>query len=540
MVETVESNDTELPVFLRLKPKPSYAGDEQPYLKVIPGTPSIKIDPPKGSRYKSEDVFHFSGIFREPSTQLDVYKSAVFPLVQSTLTDGEDSIFFTMGASGSGKSHTVLGYRKTPGMVHMAVDTLFKSIGPNIAEFDFVESISDKNPHRSSSAVEAGIYLDWKSDSPKVYYLPHSLYAEKTEIDPKYNYGVYISMVEIYNDRIFSLLDDSTKRRPLNLKTDSNGKVILSDMQKIFVSEKAEAYRVIEQGLSARKANATGMNESSSRSHAFINIEVKKIPKDRRSKKVHSSTLTIVDLAGSERNKMANTAGMGLAESCAINKSLMLLGQCLQRQRDREKGRDSGLKGDFSIFRNSKLTHLLLSNVFNANFTTKALLLVNVDPYTDFSTASQILRYSALAKDIEIPKRVSNGSQGADSSATLVELDWPSDNDRENNANELIQRIIALEQALQEANERCLQVEEEVREELSNETEERIAMIEQKYLDQLDEDYERNKQLMDQKIELLAQTGLDMKQDVQYLTEQNERLAKENKQLKHQLSNTHE
>lgn len=42
------------------------------------------------------------------------------------------------------------------------------------------------------------------------------------------------------------------------------------------------------------------------------------------------SRLTFVDLAGSERNKNTNTTGDRLKEAGSINRSLLVLGQCME------------------------------------------------------------------------------------------------------------------------------------------------------------------------------------------------------------------
>jgi hypothetical protein len=49
------------------------------------------------------------------------------------------------------------------------------------------------------------------------------------------------------------------------------------------------------------------------------------------------SRLTLVDLAGSERNKQAQTTGDRLKEAGNINKSLMVLGQCLEALRANQR-----------------------------------------------------------------------------------------------------------------------------------------------------------------------------------------------------------
>lgn len=165
--------------------------------------------------------------------------------------------------------------------------------------------------------------------------------------DPAAEYVVLVSMYEVYNDRIFDLLTPPVKsaatkdfrRRPLLFKSTelSPDKKVVAGLRKIICSDLSQALLVLEAGLHERSVAGTVSNSSSSRSHGFFSIEVKK--RKTSSSKRHQypwrgSALTIVDLAGSERARDAKTAGATLAEAGKINESLMYLGQCLQMQSD--------------------------------------------------------------------------------------------------------------------------------------------------------------------------------------------------------------
>jgi len=90
------------------------------------------------------------------------------------------------------------------------------------------------------------------------------------------------------------------------------------------------------------------------------------------------SRLTLVDLAGSERSKNTHTTGERLKEAGNINKSLMVLGQCMETMRSNQRklasslsqettGSDSrvdtrDVKKTLAVvpFRHSKLTESLM------------------------------------------------------------------------------------------------------------------------------------------------------------------------------------
>ncbi|POS74315.1 kinesin motor domain-containing protein [Diaporthe helianthi] len=242
--------------------------------------------------------------------------------------------------------------------------------------------------------------------------------------DPAAEYVVLVSMYEVYNDRIFDLLTPPAKsaatkefrRRPLIFKSteQSPDRKLVAGLRKVICSNLNQALMVLEAGLHERRVAGTGSNSASSRSHGFFSVEVKKRP--RPSSKRHrslwgGSTLTVVDLAGSERARDAKTAGATLAEAGKINESLMYLGQCLQMQSDV----GSNSKQAVVPFRQCRLTELLFSNSFPSPSSLSqsqsirrnpqnAVMIVTADPHGDFNATSQILRYSALAREVTVPR----------------------------------------------------------------------------------------------------------------------------------------
>lgn len=91
---SIEGTSNKVPVYLRLKPKGAGVTSDR----------ILTVSPPGSSRIVLENnkECSFDGIFGETTTQIDLYKNVVFPLVENTI-NGSDSLFFTMGATGSGK-----------------------------------------------------------------------------------------------------------------------------------------------------------------------------------------------------------------------------------------------------------------------------------------------------------------------------------------------------------------------------------------------------------------------------------------------------
>lgn len=82
----------------------------------------------------------------------------------------------------------------------------------------------------------------------------------------------------------------------------------------------------------------------------------------------------------------------------------MYLGQCMQMQSDNVSSANPSLVP----FRQCKLTELLFSNSLahtsHRHIPQKAIMIVTADPLGDFNSTSQILRYSALAREITVPR----------------------------------------------------------------------------------------------------------------------------------------
>lgn len=418
----------------------------------------------------------------------------------------------------------------------------------------------------SSSSKESS-YISIPSSKqrvPRPSAMPKSPAIEDVDlaIDQAAEYAIIVSMYEVYNDRIFDLLAGSvatakagtTRRRALLFKSTENSpdRKIVAGLRKIVCCSLEEALMVLETGLVERKVAGTGSNAVSSRSHGFFCVEVKK--RNRISKGPWTgSTLTIVDLAGSERARQAKTAGATLAEAGKINESLMYLGQCMQMQSDAQDGNKvrrarhafqfphmlTHPKQTIVPFRQCKLTELLFSNSFpsasshqHAHYhgnPQKAIMIVTADATGDFNATSQILRYSALAREITVPRIPSTASTILAGALTNPRHGTASGHaspsfatEELEHANQEIARLtedveiltlhLAEERSRREAAEACwkaaeermLEVEQEIRDELAEEYEMRMEAERRRWKGAWDEEADRNDEHLDRKLEILA------------------------------------
>ena len=323
-----------------------------------------------------------------------------------------------------------------------------------------VKEVSTNAVHYPALPASAGS----KRNVPRPSMLPQNPSVDDVHIacDQILEYALVVSMYEVYNDRIFDLLTRTSlnskmpakdaRRRPLLFKSTeySPDRKVVAGLKKLVCRSLEEALMVLETGLLERRVAGTGSNATSSRSHGFFCIEVKKKSRGFNGGTWTGNSLTVVDLAGktspiafmhtekrvdtifegSERARNANTAGATLAEAGKINESLMYLGQCMQMQSDNSNfeaatyNQHTGdsvqtaqvmpanlTKPGLVPFRQCRLTELLFSNSFhhhstqrNRNHPQKAIMIVTADPQGDFNATSQILRYSALAREVTVPR----------------------------------------------------------------------------------------------------------------------------------------
>ena len=93
----------------------------------------ITLQPPNDSRKRAIERFGFTKIFGEDAGQLEVFDEiGAVENIKGVLQGGRDGLIATLGVTGSGKSHTILGSRSQRGLTQMSLDILFRSTGQNI------------------------------------------------------------------------------------------------------------------------------------------------------------------------------------------------------------------------------------------------------------------------------------------------------------------------------------------------------------------------------------------------------------------------
>ncbi|GMH13678.1 hypothetical protein Nepgr_015519 [Nepenthes gracilis] len=162
-------------------------------------------------------------------------------------------------------------------------------------------------------------------------------------------FQLFVSFFEIYGGKLFDLLND---RRNLFMREDGKKQVCIVGLQEYKVSDVKTIRDLIERGNATRSTGTTGANEESSRSHAVLQLAIKRSADGSESKPPRAvGKLSFIDLAGSERGAdTTDNDKQTRMEGAEINKSLLALKECI-RALDNDQ--------NHIPFRGSKLTEVL-------------------------------------------------------------------------------------------------------------------------------------------------------------------------------------
>lgn len=277
----------------RVRPLESYAGSEAAAAKsslgIEGGEVSVEDAAGRQRRFKVDRVLDGR------ASQEDLWEAAE-PWVENVKRGG-CSCVFAYGATGAGKTHSMLG----------AAGGSQKSGCHGLAQ------------HALQRLIEEGCG------------------------------EVRLSMVEVYCEQIRDLLAPPTEvagpRAVQCSRRDAQGRMLL-DCAEATVDNLADAWEVLRRGFRGRATEGTLCNETSSRSHVVLTVRT------GSGAGGGGGRLVLVDLAGSEnvQRSGADEGGKLLMEAKSINRSLSALADVVEA---------TARQQTFIPYRNSRLTMLL-------------------------------------------------------------------------------------------------------------------------------------------------------------------------------------
>ncbi|CCO26576.1 Kinesin-like protein 5 [Rhizoctonia solani AG-1 IB] len=298
-----------------------------------------------GRKAFKDQLYIFDRVFDQDAQQVDVFEGTTKKLLDGIL-DGFNATVFAYGATGCGKTHTISGTDTDPGIIYLTMNELFQRI---------------------------------------------------SEIESEQIVQVTVTFLEIYNEDIRDLLAEPGAYAPrggLTLREDKSNRVIVTGLVSRSPTTAEEVKQLVLDGNSRRTQSPTHANQTSSRSHAVLQINVTQSPRTASTTECQTSaTLSIIDLAGSERASATRNMGERMLEGANINKSLLALGNCINALCA------TGGRTRHVPYRNSKLTRLLK---FSLGGNCRTVMIVCVAPTSaHYEDTQNTLKYANRAKEIK-------------------------------------------------------------------------------------------------------------------------------------------
>ncbi|XP_042268413.1 kinesin-like protein KIF23 isoform X3 [Thunnus maccoyii] len=440
------SSNQKDPVGVYCRVRPLGAEDEECCIEVISSS-TIQLHAPDGFKtnrngeYK-ETQYSFKKVFGVSVSQMELFEYVAKPLVDD-LIHGKNGLLFTYGVTGSGKTFTMTGSPGLGGLLPRSLDMIFNSIGPYQAK-RYVFKTDDKNGMDVQSEVDALLERQRRDNNlsapkssssrqkldPEIADMIKPEEASKADgVDEDSSYGVFVSYIEIYNNYIYDLLEETQEDvikpkwngggTPMRqntdfippqskiLREDQNHNMYVAGCMEVEVKSPEEAFQVFWRGQKKRKVANTRLNRESSRSHSVFIIKLAQAPLDadgdtilQDKNQVSVSQLCLVDLAGSERTGRTGAEGTRIREAGNINQSLLNLRTCIEILRENQMCGTNRMVP----YRDSKVTHLF-KNYFDGEGKVKMVVCVNPKA-DDYEETLLVMRFAEMTQEVEVARPV--------------------------------------------------------------------------------------------------------------------------------------
>eukprot|EP00736_Rhodelphis_marinus_P012093 Rmarinus@m.19927 len=347
------ADTSQVRVAVRVRPLPDESLRKKPIVRVVQDKIVVVLDPTEydvNIRQRTrEKQYAFDVAFCQDSSQHQVYEQSAKNVIDGVLS-GQNATVFAYGATGAGKTHTMLGTDDQPGVMMLSLQDLF-------------EKIEQKKNEKSCK--------------------------------------VTLSYLEVYNENIRDLLSSNSSL--LDLREDPLRGPVVVGLTEYATTSSAEIMTLLQRGNRRRTVEPTSVNLVSSRSHAVLQIMLEQ--RDAVANvcgTIHYGKLSLIDLAGSERASQTKNRGQRLLEGANINRSLLALANCINALGDKNR------KGTFVPYRDSKLTRLLKDSLGGKCRT--VMIACVASSSQQFEETLNTLKYANRAKNIKtkVSTNVSN------------------------------------------------------------------------------------------------------------------------------------
>ncbi|SCW03355.1 LAFE_0G08592g1_1 [Lachancea fermentati] len=341
--------------------------------------------------------FRFDHVFRPAADNRHVHDRIGRPLIDK-LFEGYNATVFAYGMTGSGKTFTMSGDGREPGLILLSVEQIFARIAGERA----------RDPAAAPAAAE-----------PAAAELAAALRRAR-------DYSVSVSYLEIYNEKIYDLLNCGAAPREWNaggaasapaelkVRDDARRGVTVVGLTEQPAASSADVLKWVALGNSNRRTGETDYNTRSSRSHAVVQVRV--VATDAATRTQTTSTLSLCDLAGSER-----AAGQHerRKEGAFINRSLLALGTVISKLSAIAAQPAPAPAAAHIPYRDSKLTRILQPALSGDSIVTT---ICTIDTRTE-SVAETVntLRFASRAKNVALAVRRNDAAPAAAGAASATD-----------------------------------------------------------------------------------------------------------------------
>ena len=288
--------------------------------------------------------FRFDKVFQPEASQGEVF-DFVRPAVEAT-TKGYNCTLFAYGQTGSGKTYTMFGAdweanNPAPQVYHLPA-------GPN--SLALYSEGADPLKHLQGIGI-----------IPQTVNVLFQIMREK-------QYTAYCSFLQIYNEKIYDLLQDPARGKALNIREEKEAGIYVEQLAEFVVESEEDCFDLIRRGDRHRVVRQTKYNNHSSRSHTIFQLLLESDHPNKHGL-LKRAKINLCDLAGSEKYDKEGRMVVGhVRELACINQSLSVLGKVIAAL---------GASGPHVPYRDSKLTRLLQDSL---GLNTRTILIATVGP----------------------------------------------------------------------------------------------------------------------------------------------------------------
>lgn len=380
-------------VFCRVRPVG--ANDEGAPAVTVPGPMSVRVG------HGAEEVeFDVDAAFGSEATQEEVYNECK-DLVRSAV-DGYPVTVLCYGQTGAGKTYTMYGSAKVPGLAQLMVEGLFRQL----------EDLSAQSRNTSFSVYMSCVEF-YNNELTDLLAAPRSRRGSKSSLGHglrewnestaahSFLRGPRAGVATPPPQPARKANSADRESRPQLQVRGSTGAI--AGLSEHLVGEPAEVMQRVGEATRRRHMAFTKLNSTSSRSHLLLFFRVHVV--NHETGEQQSGLITLGDLGGSERVKKSEVTEEQLKEAIEINRSLTSLADVIE----------SLAKNDPRLpvpYRNHRLTTVLQESLGG---TAKTLVIVNVAPsLAHRHESTTALMFAQRVRSVQSnPRRKSSKSQAS-------------------------------------------------------------------------------------------------------------------------------